>query len=155
MVRRILPAVVPVVAVLASWMLATSAVAATTIAITDAQLLDSGSAVQVTASVACDPLPADNVAFLSVDLWQGKYPHPNYIEGSGSYGEIGGASLTCDGTAHSYSVTVTPSQFYADKRFRPGAAMSESVVVVCDVTDPQNALCQPGELIRQSFRIHR
>jgi hypothetical protein len=111
---------------------------------------DATDPVQVTVSVACDPIGDLDQAFLSVTLWQGTYPRPNYIEGFGSYGEFGGVSLVCDGIARSYSLTVRPSQFYADKRFKAGPAMTESGVTVCTPT-----LCSPaGELVRERIRIH-
>jgi hypothetical protein len=136
--------------------LATSAAAATSINLTDAQLLDRGSAVQVTASVACDPLGPDSQAFFSVDLWQGKYPHSNFIEGFGSYGELGGFSLTCDGTARTYSVTVTPNQFFTDKRFRTGPATTEYQIIVCTLVAPETYQCDSATgLIRESIRVHR
>jgi hypothetical protein len=130
--------------------LAAPARAATGIDILDAQLLDRGTAVQVTAAVSCDLLGPDSVAYLSVTLWQGVYPHPRYIEGFGSYD-----GLVCDETPHTYSLTVRPTSFYADKRFTAGRAMTESGVTVCTLVAPGSYFCTPvGALVRQTILIH-
>jgi hypothetical protein len=155
MARSLLRLGVPLVAAVAGWAIAMPAGAATGVQVTDAQLLPGGGAVLVTASIACDPLPAGSLAFYGVDLWQGTFPHRNYIEGFGSYGAIGQSSLECDGTAHSHTVTVSPSQDYADRRFRPGPAMTDSVITVCAPTAPDAYQCDVLSDQRQPVRIHR
>ena len=154
MFRRVLRTLTLLVGLPLSVTLAAPAVAATVIDIVDADLMEGGAAVQVTVSVACDPIGDLDQAFLSLTLWQGTYPRPNYIEGFGSYGEIGGVSLVCDGTAHEYNFTVRPSVFYADKRFRPGSAMTESSVSICTLVAPETYSCRlAGELVRERIRI--
>lgn len=150
MSRRVLRALVPLIAVLLSVSLAGPAVAATVVDVVDADRMQGGGAVQVTVAVTCDPLGPDSQAFVSVNLYQGRSPKPNYIEGFGSFGEIGGISLICDGTAHTYSFTVLPSAFYADRKFRVGPARAEALVTVCTLVAPETYHCQgAGEAVEQ------
>jgi hypothetical protein len=154
MSRRARRALIPLIAVLLGALLAGPAGAATVIDVVDADRMEGGAAVQVTVAVTCDPIGPDSQAFVSMTLWQGTYPRPNYIEGFGSFGELGGISLVCDGTPHTYSFTVRPSSFYADKRFRAGPAWTESGVQVCTLVAPDTYHCEPaGELVREQIRI--
>jgi hypothetical protein len=153
MSRRVLRALVPLLAVLLGIGLAGPAAAATVIDVVDADRMQGGGAVQVTVTVTCDPLGPDSMAAVSVGLYQGTYPRPNYIEGFGSFGEIGGVSLTCDGTAHTYSFTVLPTRFYADRKFRPGPARADALVTVCTRVAPDTYHCEPTQSVTERIRI--
>jgi len=143
MSRRVLRVLVPLIAVLLSVSLVGSASATTLIDIVDAVLVEDGAAVQVTVAVTCDPLGADSQAFLGVNVGQGTHIQPYlFIEGFASYGEIGGASLICDGTPHTYSLTVRPTAAFADKKFRPGPATVEAWVTVCTAVAPGTYQCE-------------
>jgi hypothetical protein len=150
MSRRVLGALVPLIAALLSVSFAGPAVAATVVDVVDADRMQGGGAVQVTVAVTCDPLGSDSQAFVSVNLYQGRSPKPNYIEGFGTFGEIGGISLICDGTAHTYSFTVLPTVFYADKKFRVGPARADALVTVCTLVAPETYHCEAaGETVEQ------
>jgi hypothetical protein len=124
--------------------------AAASITVLDADLQPGGRSVQLTVEVTCDA-PAGSTAYLSATLWQGNYlrpEQPRYVEGQGQ------TSIVCDGAAHTYSLTTTTTIFYADKRFKPGRAMTESAVQYCVRVDETTAECTPiFPLIRQPTRI--
>ena len=153
MSRRVPRALVPLIAVLLSVSLTGPAVAATVIDVLDADRMQGGGAVQVTVAVTCDPLGPDSQAFVSVGLYQGRYPRPSYIEGFGSFGEIGGNSLICDGTAHTYSFTVQPTASYADKKFRVGPARAEALVTICTLVAPNTYHCEGAGQTVEQIRI--
>jgi hypothetical protein len=153
MSRRVRRALVPLIAVLLAIGLASQAAAAAVVDIVDADRQQGGYGVQVTVAVTCDPLGADSQAFVSVNLYQGTYPRPNYIEGFGTFGEIGGISLTCDGTAHSYSFTVLPTAAYADMTFRSGPAQADALVTVCTLVAPETYDCQGAGSVTERIRI--
>jgi hypothetical protein len=155
MFRSIPRTIIPLVAVLLSVAAAAPAQAASVIDIVHADRMQRGATVRITVDVTCDPIGAGSQAFFSLTLWQGTYPRRNYVEGSGSFGVVGGDSLACDRTPHTYRVTVHPSSFYADRRFRVGRAWTESVVQVCTFVGSDGS-CRPvGDLVRQRTRIHR
>lgn len=60
----------------------------------------------------------------------------------------------CDGTPQTVTLMATTTIFYADKHFRPGRAMTESVVQYCVFDAEDNGTCTPiFPLVRQSVRI--
>ena len=153
MSRRVRRALVPLIAVLLAIGLAGPAGAATVVDVVDADRQQGGYGVQVTVAVTCDPLGADSQAFVSVSLYQGTYPRSNYIEGFGTFGEIGGISLTCDGTAHSYSFTVLPTASYANRTFRSGPARADALVTVCTLVAPETYHCEAAGSVTEQIRI--
>jgi hypothetical protein len=152
MLRRIRRALIPLIAVLLGVSLAGPASAATVIDVVDAVRIEDGAAVQVTVAVTCDPLPgADDQAFLGVSVYQGRSRSARYIEGFASYGQIGGASLICDGTSHTYSLTARPSPYYADRRFGPGPAQVNAHVTVCTLVAPASWWCETVSSTTEKF----
>ena len=128
------------VTVVASLFVAETALAAATVEVLGADRIDPGT-VQATASVTCDPLPADSFAALTLTIFQGKGNSPNYREGQGGVGLEGIDGLICDGAAHTYSFPVRLTSFFLDKKFTPGPAMFEWFVQVCTRIDPTNTVC--------------
>jgi hypothetical protein len=153
MSRRVLRALVPLIVVLLAIGLAGPAGAAAVVDVVDADRQDRGRAVFVTVAVTCDPIGPDSQAFVSVNLYQGTSPRPNYIEGFGTFGEIGGISLTCDGSVRTYSFTVLPTVFYADKKFRSGPARAEAQVTVCTLVAPETYQCEAAGSVSKQIRI--
>ena len=115
--------------------------AATSVDVVSAIRMEQGAAVQVTATVACDPFTGDSFAALALTLFQGTYPHSNYLEGFGGVGITGVDGLICDNDPHSYSFIVRPTALYADKTFRQGPAGTEWVVQVCTQVAPGETEC--------------
>ena len=110
------------------------ALAAATVDVVGADRIEGGAAVQATASVTCDPIPADSYAALTLTIFQGKANNPNYREGQGGVGLEGVNGLICDGTPHTYSFPVRLTSFFLDKKFTPGKAGFEWFVAVCTTT---------------------
>lgn len=126
-----------------------AAAAPSSVVMQDAVLQPDKSSVQLTVEVTCTA-PAEATSYLSTTLWQSYYLRKNYVEGQGQ------TQVSCDGQPHTYSFTATTTIFFADKRFHPGRAMTESGLQYCIQTDPETTVCTGiGELIRQSIRIHR
>ena len=146
MLRRTARALTLTLVLLLSLALAAPASAATaSITVVSADLQPDGSSVLLTVEVTCEA-PAGSTSYLTTTVWQGNYlrpEQPRYIEGQGQ------TQIVCDSTAHTYSFIATTTVFYADKRFKPGRAMTESVVTYCDATQ-----CTPiFPLVRQRIRI--
>jgi hypothetical protein len=130
-----------------------------TAAVTPVSLLEfdrtrQGAAVDVTVAITCDPVGPNTQTYFSLSLFQGTYPHKNYIEGFGGLVEPPPSpTITCDSTRREYTFTVTPSQFYADRRFRPGPATVEYVVQRCTEVEPNTFQCIAEEVVRQAVKI--
>jgi hypothetical protein len=139
----------------ASLALVAPASAATTIRVTEALLLDDNSAVRLTVEYSCDQIGMYDVAALAVNVYQGKYPHPNYIEGFGTYGEIGGSTLVCNGQLQEQSLLVEPTQFFADRTFRPGPAIVRVAIIVCSPVAPETYQCEQIGSIETRIRLPR
>jgi hypothetical protein len=112
-----------------------------------------GSAVQVTASITCEPVAADTTTYFSLTLWQGSYLRTNYIEGFGGLVDPTQQTVICDNTAHEYSFTVVPTQFFADQRFTPGPAMVEYQLIECTLVAPETFNCTGEGVVRESVKI--
>ena len=97
----------------------------------EATRIEGGAAVQATATVTCDPIPADSYAALTLTIFQGAANSPYYREGQGGVGLEGVNGLVCDGSSHSYSFPVRMTPFFADKVFFPGKAGFEWYVQAC------------------------
>ena len=130
-----------VVSTIIAILIAHPALAATAVDVSGADRIEGGAAVQVTASVTCDPLPADSFAAFSLTIFQGKGNSPNHREGQGGVGLEGVNGLACDGTPHTYSFTVRLTSFFLDKKFTPGKAGFEWFVAVCTRVDPDTTVC--------------
>jgi len=103
-----------------------------------------GYGVQVTGAVTCDPPELPNtMTYLSVTLYQGKYPHRNYIQGFGGIVDPTQPPIVCDGTAHEHSFTVVRTADYADRMFRAGPATAIYVVTQCTEVAPGDFHCTP------------
>jgi hypothetical protein len=114
--------------------MAAPAFASTTVDVLSVERIDR-STVQATVSVTCDPLTGDAVnAPLFLTIWQGSSLRPNYREGQGGIGLEGFNGLVCDSTAHTYTVDVTLTSFFTDKRFTPGPAGFEWTTEACSTT---------------------
>jgi hypothetical protein len=130
-----------------------------TAAITPVNLLEfdrtlHGAAVDVTVAITCDPVGPNTQTYFSLSLFQGTYPHKNYVEGFGGLVEPPPSpTITCDSTTREYTFTVTPTQFYADRRFHAGPATVEYVVQRCTEVEPDTFQCIAEELVRQQVKI--
>jgi hypothetical protein len=132
------------------------ALAATAVHVVGATRIEGGAAVQATATVTCDPIPADSYAALTLTIFQGAANSPYYREGQGGVGLEGVNGLVCDGSSHSYSFPVRMTPFFADKVFFPGKAGFEWYVQACG-PNGCNGLGGPtqGSVWIRSPRIHK
>jgi hypothetical protein len=122
-----------------TWLLAAQpAYAALLVNVLEADRLDRSS-VETTVSVACDPLPPNSNAALSLTLFQGS--KNTYREGQGGVGLEGVNGLVCDGTVHTYTFVVTLTSFFPKKQFTPGPAGFEWAVQICTEVEPQMFVC--------------
>lgn len=131
---------------------ATPASAATSASLESLDRQERGASVSITFSLACAPHGPETNTFFSLTLSQGKPNAGNYVEGSG--GILAPPSIiVCDDTTRFYTFNVRPSQFYADKRFRVGAATVEWSVITCTLVAPDTTLCTATEPVRESVKI--
>jgi hypothetical protein len=111
-----------------------------------------GASVLVTFSIACAPHGPETNTYFALTLFQGKPDAGNYVEGFGGIVEPP-SLIVCDNTTHSYTFNVRPSQFYADRRFRVGPAITEWSVITCTLVAPDTTECTGTELVRENVRI--
>ena len=129
MFRRSLRTLVPLVALVASLVVASPASAANTAHIISAHLADGRHSVHVRVSVTCDPLADNQAALVAVALSQGTFGHQNFVNGFGFIGAVDVNLLTCDGHAHRYTVVVVPNGPTVLDKFRRGPTSSSSLIV--------------------------
>lgn len=110
---------------------ATSASAATSLAISGAKLLTKGAAVDVSLSVSCDPLPSTpsplNGVGLSVEISQ-------VVKDMVTEGVAGTSTIVCDGTAHAVDIFVIPQQGQVTLPFARDEAFVQAALEVCTET---------------------
>ncbi len=137
-------------------LIASPALAATVVDVVRADQIEGGAAVQATATVTCDRIPADSYAALILTIFQGKANSPYYREGQGGVGLEGVNGLVCDGSPHSYSFTVRLTSFFLDKKFTPGKAGFEWFVQACSPAGC-NGLGGPtqGSITIRPSRFHK
>jgi hypothetical protein len=134
MSRRTRYALVTLLAAAMTLLIAVPALAAGSVDVLRVERIDR-TTVRATVSVTCDDVPTDTVnAPLFLTIWQGNAQHGNYREGQGGIGLEGFNGVTCDGTPHTYTLDVTLTNFYADKRYTPGPAGFEWTLEACSTT---------------------
>jgi hypothetical protein len=112
-----------------------------------------GAAVRATVALRCDPAGPETTTYFSLTLWQGYYLRNDYVEGFGGIVSPDQPPIVCDGSAHVYRFTVTPTSAYAGKRFRPGPAGAEYTFTRCTEVTPGDSVCTSDELVRDRVRI--
>lgn len=105
--------------------------------------------VNVFVSVACQS-PVGVTSYLTIVIWQGTSPQPNFIQGQGQ------TEVVCDGIKRSYSFEAVRTPDVAPNVFKAGPAMAETNVTYCVQLDPDNGVCYGlGEVEQQPTHFHR
>jgi hypothetical protein len=100
-------------------------------------------------SVACSS-PPNVTSYLTIVIWQGISPQPNFIQGQGQ------TEVVCDGVKRSYSFEAVRDPAFAPNVFKAGPAMAETNVTYCVQLDPDNGVCYAlGEVEQQPTHFRR